>query len=71
MSSLVRRIQKKIARSQGYYRSRVDGKIHNSDQEPVGYRWPQVAAPTSKKEAERLVNKAVHKLDRLEKQNAA
>lgn len=47
MSSLVRRIQKNIARSQGYYRA-MDGNIRNSDNEIVGKHWPQVAAPTRK-----------------------
>ena len=58
MSSLVRRIQKNIAKSQGFYRGpcrnpemrEAAGKgpelIYNSDDEPVGYHWPQVAAPT-------------------------
>lgn len=61
MSSFVRRIQKRIARDQGFYRSRGDvffvrdhlgdvveslGYIHNSDNERVGLHWPQVKAPT-------------------------
>ncbi len=61
MSSLVRRIQKRIAKSQGFYRSRADiyfdrdargdvinslGYIHNSDGDRVGLHWPQVKAPT-------------------------
>lgn len=63
MSSLVRRIQKNIAKAQGFYRGpsrneeirEATGKmanefIYNSDDEPVGYHWPQVAAPTRPKE---------------------
>ena len=48
MSSLVRRIQKNIAKGQGFYRGR-DGLIYNSNDEPVGKHWPQVAAPTKGK----------------------
>lgn len=66
MSSLVRRIQKNIAKSQGFYRSRVTGLIHNSDGEGVGGFWPQVAAPTSKKELERRANKTIRSLDKLD-----
>ncbi len=57
MSSLIRRLQKRIAKSQGFYRSRGDvwtdphgehtlGYIHNSDGDRVGLHWPQVQAPT-------------------------
>jgi hypothetical protein len=62
MSSFVRRLQKRIAKSQGFYRSQADvfietdprgeqtgrsvGYIHNSDNDRVGLHWPQVAAPT-------------------------
>lgn len=61
MSSLVRRIQKRIAISQGFHRSRNDthfqrdmngdvvnslNYIHNSDGERAGLHWPQVSAPT-------------------------
>lgn len=49
MSSLVRRIQKGIARGQGFYRG-ADGLIHNSKDEPVGKLWPQVSFPTRNKE---------------------
>lgn len=45
MSSLVRRIQKRIARDQGYQRDK-EGFIINSDGDRIGRRWPQVAAPT-------------------------
>lgn len=45
MSSLVRRIQKRIAKGQGFFRHR-DGLIYNSQLEVVGTRWPQVQAPT-------------------------
>lgn len=79
MSSLVRRIQKRIAKAQGFYRSRGDvyyerdhkgdvvtqlGYIHNTDAERVGLHWPQVKAPTSKFELERKVNAAIRRLDR-------
>lgn len=47
MSSLVRRIQKNIARSQGYYRD-MDGNIRDSNNDIVGKHWPQVAAPTNR-----------------------
>lgn len=59
MSSLVRTIQKRIAKGMGFYRGpslnpeirKAVGKkdrefIYNSDDEPVGYQYPQVAAPT-------------------------
>lgn len=59
MSSLVRTIQKRIARGMGFYRGpsrnpeirKVVGKqdrkfVYNSDDEPVGYHYPQVSAPT-------------------------
>lgn len=48
MSSLLRRLQKNIAKGQGYRRDRKTGMIVNSDGESVGPHWPQVAAPTRK-----------------------
>lgn len=57
MSSLVRRIQKRIARGMGFYRStdtigenKQVKVIRNSDGDVVGFRWPQVQAPTKPKE---------------------
>ncbi len=79
MSSLVRRIQKRIARSQGFYRSKAEvyyerdhkgdvvrslGYILNTDAERVGLHWPQVAAPTSKFELERRATAILRRLDR-------
>lgn len=56
MSSLVRRIQKNIAKAQGFHKSltqtvtnkagQVKRLVVNSDGEPVGHLWPQVSAPT-------------------------
>lgn len=48
MSSLVRRIQKRIAKAQGFVRH-TDGFIYNNQGEQVGRHWPQVSAPTVKK----------------------
>lgn len=65
MSSFVRRVQKGIAKAQGFYRSTLDithkgddgvetietiKVIRNSDKEVVGRHWPQVSAPTKKKD---------------------
>jgi hypothetical protein len=64
MSSFVRRIQKRIAKAQGFYRSTLtipfteeDGTettktikvIKDSNGDVIGTRWPQVKAPTKKK----------------------
>lgn len=46
MSSLVRRIQKNIAKGQGFRRDPVSRKIVNSNGEEVGIYWPKVAYPT-------------------------
>ena len=52
MSSLVRRIQKNIAKAQGFKRFKKDpkderfGLIVNTNDEVVGKHWPQVSAPT-------------------------
>lgn len=51
MSSLIRRIQKKIAKGQGYYRNKSDGLIYDKDGNLSGPHWPKVAYPTKKKEA--------------------
>ena len=54
MSSLIRRIQKKIAKKQGMTRNK-EGFIVNSNGDVVGVGanfnyWPQVSAPTRQKE---------------------
>lgn len=46
MSSMLRRMQKKIAKGMGYYRCPMTGKIRNSAHEIVGQHWPKVHAPT-------------------------
>lgn len=48
MSSMLRRIQKNIAKGQGYYRNKMTNLIHDSNNEPVGPHWPKVSAPTRK-----------------------
>lgn len=48
MSSFVRRLQKNIAKAQGFYRGQK-GLIYDSNNEPVGKHWPKVAAPTKGK----------------------
>lgn len=50
MSSLVRRIQKNIAKSMGYRRDRTTGDIVTVDGDSVSKRWPQVSAPKRKED---------------------
>lgn len=45
MSSLVRKIQKNIAKAQGFYRNKA-GNICNSSDEEIGKHWPKVSVPT-------------------------
>lgn len=49
MSSFIRRIQKNIAKGQGFRRDLKTGLIVNSDGEAVGKHWPKVYHPTLKK----------------------
>lgn len=44
MSSLPRRIQKRIAKSMGYIRDPKSGDILDSQGESVGKYWPKVSA---------------------------
>lgn len=48
MSSLVRKIQKNIAKAQGFRRNK-DGFICDSNGDVVSKHWPQVSAPTKGK----------------------
>ena len=48
MSSILRRIQKNIAKGQGYRRDTKTGMIVDSNGDSVGPHWPKVSAPTRK-----------------------
>lgn len=50
MSSFLRKIQKNIAKGQGFRRDPKTGDIVNSDGDSVGKYWPKAYAPTKVKE---------------------
>lgn len=48
MSSFIRRLQKNIAKGQGFMRDVKTGNIVDSNGNAVGKHWPKVAATTRK-----------------------